>query len=327
MRVGTGEEFLSSQCDERLVSLARAGHEPAFVAIVERYRPELHALARRLSSEGRGEDIVQQAFLTAFAALKSGTEVRHLRGWLYRIVRNAAARAVSPVFEPLDETTAGGLAVEDVAQQRALAMSALAELGRLPKRQRQALVGTALDGRPRAELASSMGLSEGAVRQLVHRARARLRTVVTAVTPWPLVQWLAGGGAGIGGAGIGGAGSGGAADAAAGLGAGAVSSGVVLKLGVVLVSGAIATGVAAVDSHGGARSHLATARAAAHVSHVARPRVTRRRAPAIAVSTVARVAPTPAGGGADAGCSGGADAGGGGPRSRVRAVARGRRFG
>ena len=70
MRVGTGEEFLSSQCDERLVSLARAGHEPAFVAIVERYRPELHALARRLSSEGRGEDIVQQAFLSAFAALR-----------------------------------------------------------------------------------------------------------------------------------------------------------------------------------------------------------------------------------------------------------------
>ncbi len=98
------------------------------------------------------------------------------------------------MFEPLDDTTAGGLAVEDVVQQRALAMSALAELGRLPKRQRQALVGTALDGRPRAELASSMGLSEGAVRQLVHRARARLRTVVTAVTPWPLVRWLAGGG-------------------------------------------------------------------------------------------------------------------------------------
>ena len=80
MSVGTADLFLSSQPDERLVSLARAGSEPAFVVIVERYRPELYAFAHRLSSEGTGEDIVQQAFLSAFAALRSGAEVRHLRG-------------------------------------------------------------------------------------------------------------------------------------------------------------------------------------------------------------------------------------------------------
>ena len=71
------------------------------MVIVERYRPELLVFARRLSSEGRGEDIVQQAFLSAFAALRSGTEVRHLRGWLYRIVRNAAVASHAPVCVPL----------------------------------------------------------------------------------------------------------------------------------------------------------------------------------------------------------------------------------
>ena len=79
--------FLGSQSDERLVSLARAGHDRAFVAIVERYNAELHALARRLCSDGRAEDIVQQTFLSAFAALRSGAEVKHLRGWLYRIAQ------------------------------------------------------------------------------------------------------------------------------------------------------------------------------------------------------------------------------------------------
>ncbi len=276
-----GDLFLTSQSDEQLVSLARAGHERAFAVIVERYRPELLAFARRLSSDGRGEDILQQAFLSAFAALRSGAEVRHLRGWLYRIARNAAAPSPAPVCVPLDDMTAGGLAVEDVVQQRALAMSALTEMGRLPKRQRQAIVGTALDGRPRAEIAGAMGLSEGAVRQLVHRARAQLRTVVTAVIPWPLVRWLAG--AGTGGA----AGTGSAADVAAGVGAGAgaaSSAGVALKLGVVLVSGAIATGVAAVDIHGGApRAHRAAPRAgAAHAAHAAHPRATRPRAPVVA---------------------------------------------
>lgn len=254
-----GDLRLNSQSDERLVWLTRAGHEPAFGVIVERYRPELSALARRLSRDGTGEDVVQQAFLSAFEALSSGTEVKHLRGWLYRIVRNAAARSRAPMCLPVapEGATAGGATLEDVVEQRALARDALTELARLPKRQRQAMIGTALDGRARVEVAMSMGLSEGAVRQLVHRARARLRTVVTAVTPWPLARWLASG-----------AGTGNGAELAAGAGVAGGSGVLGLKLGVVLASGAIATGVAAVDVHGRGTlaGHRAVARAAPYYS-------------------------------------------------------------
>ena len=228
------ELLLSSQSDERLVSLARAGHERAFVAIVERYRPELNALARRLCPDGRGEDVVQQAFLSAFAALRAGAEVQHLRGWLYRILRNAATRPPAPACVPLDGATASAETVEDVVQQRAVAMSALSEMARLPARQRQAMVNTALGGMGRAEVASSMGLSEGAVRQLVHRARHTLRTAVTAVTPWPLARWLASVGANPPGS----------SELAAGAGA-ASSGGIVIKLGALLASGTLVTGVAA----------------------------------------------------------------------------------
>ncbi len=283
--MGVGTVSLRSQSDERLVSLAREGHEPAFVAIVERYRPELDAFARRLTSEGRREDVVQQAFLSAFAALRTGTEVRHLRAWLYRIVRNAAVASHAPMCVPLalDDTAAGGgLAVEEVVEQRAVALGALSEMGRLPRRQREAMVGTALEGRPRAELARTMGLSEGAVRQLVHRARARLRTVVTAVTPWPVLRCLGGA-----------SGGGGAADVVAGVGAGAASGGVALKLGVVLATAVIAGGAAVVDIHGGegVRRPLRVAPPARHVvrgSHVTRPAP--RRAPAAVVVRARAVA-------------------------------------
>jgi RNA polymerase sigma factor (sigma-70 family) len=217
--------LLSSQSDERLVSLARTGHERAFAVIVERYRAELQALARRLDSDGRSEDVVQQAFLSAFIALRSGSEVRHLRGWLYQIVRNAAVRPQAPPSIPLERATASAPALEDVVQQRALAMSALSEIARLPARQRQAMIGTALDGRPRAEIARSMGLSEGAVRQLVHRARSTLRSGVTAVTPWPLARWVAALGPDAPGP----------AELAAGAGA-ASSGGLALKLGALLAS-------------------------------------------------------------------------------------------
>jgi RNA polymerase sigma factor (sigma-70 family) len=225
--------LLSSQSDERLVSLARAGHERAFAAIVERYAPELQAMARRLCSDGRSEDVVQQAFLSAFTALRAGCEVRHLRGWLYRIVRNTAGRSESPTLLPLDRTTASANVLEEVVQQRALAIGALSEIGRLPARQRQAMIGTALDGRPRAEIATSMGLSEGAVRQLVHRARTALRSAVTALTPWPLARWIATAGPDAPGP----------AELAAGAGA-ASSGGLALKLGALLASGTFLTGAA-----------------------------------------------------------------------------------
>jgi RNA polymerase sigma factor (sigma-70 family) len=191
MSVWLSELLLRSQSDERLVSLARAGHDRAFATIVERYRPELFVLARRLNSDGRAEDVLQQAFLSAFASLRSGTEVDHLRGWLYQIVRNGATKLRPPHDLPLDDVVVSGEPLEDVVQRRARALSAVTELARLPERQRDALVAIALDGLPRADVAATMGVSEGALRQLVHRARTTLRGAATAVTPWPLARWLA----------------------------------------------------------------------------------------------------------------------------------------
>jgi RNA polymerase sigma factor (sigma-70 family) len=269
--------LLRSQSDERLVGLARAGHDRAFATIVERYRPELLAMARRLVSDGRAEDVLQQALLSAFSALRAGTEVTHVRGWLYQIVRNAAVKTRRPDEAPLDEVTASGPALEDVVQQRALALSAMSEISRLPDRQRDALVGSALGGLGRAELAASMGLSEGAVRQLVHRARAAVRTAVTAVTPWPLADWLASvpGGAG------------GTSEVAA---AGALSGGgIAVKLGALLVTGAVATGVAVAprSHHDHARAHASRAASvpARTSTHVLRSTVV----PAAALPSVARL--------------------------------------
>src|SRR5205807_7812927 len=82
--------LLRTQSDHRLLELVQAGHEAAFTAIVERYRPQLQRYARRMLPEGRCEDAVQQAFMQAWRALQDGKEVRQLRPWLSGIVHNAA---------------------------------------------------------------------------------------------------------------------------------------------------------------------------------------------------------------------------------------------
>src|SRR6478609_3952357 len=87
--------LLLSQSDARLLAFARAGHERAFEALVQRYRRPLHNYCRRLLlSDERAEDALQQALLQAWLSLRAGTEVAEARPWLYRIVRNAAVNAL-----------------------------------------------------------------------------------------------------------------------------------------------------------------------------------------------------------------------------------------
>ena len=85
---------LSTQSDERLVDLVRAGSEPAFEAIVERYRRALMRYVSRLLPPERAEDVVQQAFVNAYEAMQRGDAELNLKPWLYRIAHNSALNAL-----------------------------------------------------------------------------------------------------------------------------------------------------------------------------------------------------------------------------------------
>src|SRR5215203_4996668 len=190
--------LLRTQSDERLVVLARNGHERAFEAIVERYRGPLLRAARRYLPEARAEDALQQAYLAAWSALQRGDEVRDLRAWLYRIVHNTALnqlRLSGYDYAQLEESLRGGEAPQEEMERRAVVRQTLTGLAALPERQREALLRIAVEGRSQEEVAVALGVSEGAVRQLVHRARLTLRAAATAVVPMPLAQWAAAAGA------------------------------------------------------------------------------------------------------------------------------------
>jgi RNA polymerase sigma factor (sigma-70 family) len=191
--------LLRTQSDLRLVALAAAGHERAFEAIVERYRRQLLRHARRYLPEARAEDAVQQALVSAWTGLRRGDEVRELRPWLHRIVHNAALNALRTPgydYDELRATLQGSGGPAELAERRAVVHGTLAGLAALPERQRQALLQIAVEGRSQDEVAEQLGLSQGAVRQLVHRARSALRAAATAVVPLPLATWLATTGAG-----------------------------------------------------------------------------------------------------------------------------------
>ena len=184
---------LRTQSDARLLELAREGQERAFEAIVERYRKPLLRSCRRVVPEPRAEDAVQQAFLKAWSSIQRGTEVEEVRPWLYRIARNAALDVNQAGYDYSDLTEALEMspAPEIELERRWVVRETLGGIAALPDHQREALLRTVVEGHSGAEIARDLQISEGAVRQLVLRARTTLRAAASAITPMPLVNWAA----------------------------------------------------------------------------------------------------------------------------------------
>ena len=185
--------LLRTQSDERLVTLIAAGHERAFETIVQRYGSPIERYCARSLSRSDAEDAAQQVLLKAWAALSSGTEVRSLKPWLFRIAQTTiidTAETSGFDHDELERSLRPHAGPDSEFEKRALIRKTLVGLAALPEAQREALLRGAVDGESRAEIAQALGVSEGAVRQLLYRARVRLRTVATAVTPLPLVTWI-----------------------------------------------------------------------------------------------------------------------------------------
>src|SRR4051794_692014 len=199
-----GTSLLRLQSDERLVELVRAGHEPAFDTIVHRYRPPLLRYCTRILGPERGEDAVQQALASAHTAMTNGDE-RHLqlRPWLYRIAHNTTLNLLRGRRGDEVELTDGEFAAahtpeEQVAERERLE-SVLAAIAALPRSQRDALLLRELEGRSHEEIGRALGVSSGAARATLFRARAAVRTACSALTPTPLLLRVAEIGAADGG--------------------------------------------------------------------------------------------------------------------------------
>src|SRR3954454_19468064 len=201
--------LLRTQPDERLVAMSRAGSRPAFDEIVRRHGAALTAFAGSLAPASHAEEVVQESLLKAYVALQDGAEPELLRAWLFRIVRNTSldAHRVTHIHEQLDENYDGVEQPPQALERRQQLAAMVAGLMDLPKRQREAIVKHELEGLEHRQIAGELDVSVGAVKQLIHRGRRRLRDVAGLLIPTSLIRALAASGASVntGGA-VGGAG-------------------------------------------------------------------------------------------------------------------------
>ncbi len=249
MAARASEKILSGpvlrlQPDRRLVALTGEGSEAAIEEIVRRYRPALVRYARSIVGADRAEDVVQDSLAKAVPAIGAGVEELHLRPWLYTIVRNTglnALRDAGPTHQQLDENHDGVEQPPQALERSEQMRSLVRELKGLPEAQREALVKREMEGRSHDEIAAELGVSTGAARQLIFRARDALRAGLGSLVPMPLLRYLVEGG-GDGGAV--------AATAATGGGALAAKAAVAIVATGAVVGGGLAVRHAERHSHG-----------------------------------------------------------------------------
>lgn len=172
------------------------GEAEAFGELLERHQGAVYALVRRYArSPDDALDLAQRAFLQAFEAarralprlLKASGEIP-FRAWLLRIAINLGknhardrSRWLSAPLEALDQQAPERPSAHDALERaQAEALTRLAVL-RLPRRQREVLTLRVDAGLPFAEVADTLGITEGNAKAHFHYAVKRLKTEVDAL--------------------------------------------------------------------------------------------------------------------------------------------------
>ena len=170
--------------DEALAIMVANGDGRALGEIVRRHGGRLRALALRFAGGApEADDIVQDTFLSFWrTARRWQPGGPPLGAYLTRIAVNRAIdadrRRRIRRFVGLETVTE--VAHDEIGTERRhagkAALAAVArDIGTLPARQRAAILLAADGERSNSDIAAAMGLSEGAVEQLLVRARRTLR--------------------------------------------------------------------------------------------------------------------------------------------------------
>jgi RNA polymerase sigma factor (sigma-70 family) len=178
--LGRRSPLLKLQGDERLVALIRDGHDHAFDVLFERYHSRLLAFCRHmLRSTEDAEDVLQEVFVKAHAAMIADDRHINVRPWLYRIARNRCLNHLRrPVPEGQDSMDVmvgeNGVTTAERVQKREDFRALVADVQDLPETQRTALLLREIDALSYEEIAETMDTTIPAVKSLLVRARMSL---------------------------------------------------------------------------------------------------------------------------------------------------------
>ena len=172
--------LLRLQGDDRLVALIRAHHDRAFEVLFDRYQPRLLAFCRgMLACAEDAEDVLQDVFVAAHAAMLADSRPINVRPWLYRIARNRSLNHLRRIqaigVDSMDiHFSEHGASTADKVHDREQFRLLVGDIQGLPETQRTALVLREMDALSYDQIAEAMDTTVPGVKSLLVRARISL---------------------------------------------------------------------------------------------------------------------------------------------------------
>lgn len=180
-----------SECDDReLASLAAAGQQQAYREILGRHKTHIFRLVRNSIGDPEAvADLVQETFVSAFAAIDRYDKDRPFKFWLSRIALNkcrdwARRRAVRSFFsfaQPIDIADDYESDAPDPCQEaegKAELLRVRKAIALLPHNLREVIVLRGVEELSQGETALVLGISEKAVETRLYRARTQLKELI-----------------------------------------------------------------------------------------------------------------------------------------------------
>ncbi|MGH9862614.1 MAG: RNA polymerase sigma factor [Candidatus Acidiferrales bacterium] len=175
--------------DEEVVERVLAGEVALYEILMRRYNQRLYRVARAiLGNDSEAEDVMQDAYVRAYAHLNQFAGRAKFSTWLTKIaVHEALARMRRArrfeVINPTEDSESDGMPPvvshgrDPERQLFDQEMKALLEatINALPEEYRSVFVLREAEGMSTAETAEALEISEEAVKTRLHRARAMLQ--------------------------------------------------------------------------------------------------------------------------------------------------------
>lgn len=171
----------------QIITAIQSGNKDIFSIIVNRYKNNIFRIALGyMHSKDDAEDIVQEVFIKVYQSIGNFKGKSEFYTWLYRITVNQclntiAKRDRASFFTRTEDSILKILNVrsQEKNPEEVLVKSEQDKLIRtaiesLPKQQKTAFILSRYEDLTQKEISNIMGISEGAVEQLLQRSRSNL---------------------------------------------------------------------------------------------------------------------------------------------------------
>ncbi|MDQ3698005.1 MAG: sigma-70 family RNA polymerase sigma factor [Gemmatimonadota bacterium] len=170
------------ETDQLLIRRAIQGDERAMRLLWSQHAPHIDAVVRRLTGDADvAADIAQDVWMQIFRALPGYRGEAQFSTWAHRIAVNRTlnalrkSRRLAKIETEIEEDTA---AVEMDAELGGLASTIEEAAKRLPHGARTVFLLHDVEGYTHEEIAQSLGITAGASKSQLFKARAKLRRLL-----------------------------------------------------------------------------------------------------------------------------------------------------